>query len=81
MIKKIKSMKAAVAVRQPAIGDIVIYTHPADASGELAQSPAIVQNVAPDGSLRLFIFAAAGQHIDTGLTQGDGPTQWKFRPE
>jgi hypothetical protein len=62
------------------IGDIVLYNHPGSADGKYAptQSPAIVQNVAEDGSLRLFVFGPKGQHMDDGLKQGAGPCQWEF---
>lgn len=63
-----------MASEKPTLGRIVIYNHPDGA----AKSPAIVQNVAEDGSVRLFIFGATGQRIDEGLTQGDGPRQWNW---
>ena len=63
---------------KPTIGQIVIYNHPGSADGKYspAQSPAIIQNVAEDGSVRLFVFGPKGQHMEDGLKQGDGPCQW-----
>jgi hypothetical protein len=67
---------------KPSIGRIVIYNHPGSAGGKYppTQSPAIIQNVAPDGTVRLFVFGPKGQHMDEGLTQGDGPCQWNWPP-
>jgi hypothetical protein len=67
---------------RPTIGRIVIYNHPGSADGKYppSQSPAIIQNVAADGSVRLFVFGPKGQHMDDGLTQGDGPCQWNWPP-
>ena len=67
---------------KPSIGRIVIYNHPGSADGKYppTQSPAIIQNVAEDGSVRLFVFGPKGQHMDDGLTQGDGPCQWNWPP-
>ena len=73
--------KATLMTEQkPSIGRIVIYNHPGSADGKYPpqQSPAIIQNVAADGSVRLFVFGPKGQHMDEGLTQGDGPTQWNW---
>lgn len=68
--------------QQPSIGRIVLYNHPGSADGKYppTQSPAIIQNVAPDGTVRLFVFGPKGQHMDDGLTQGDGPCQWNWPP-
>ncbi len=65
---------------RPTIGRIVIYNHPGSADGKYppTQSPAIIQNVAADGTVRLFVFGPKGQHMDDGLTQGDGPCQWNW---
>jgi hypothetical protein len=65
---------------KPSIGRIVIYTHPGSADGKYPsqKSPAIIQHVAEDGSVRLFVFGPKGQHMDEGLTQGDGPCQWNW---
>jgi hypothetical protein len=30
------------------------------------------------GTVRLFVFGPKGQHMDEGLTQGDGPCQWNW---
>lgn len=67
---------------KPTIGRIVIYNHPGSADGKYppAQSPAIIQNVAADGSVRLFVFGPKGQHMDEGLTEGSGPCQWSWPP-
>lgn len=67
---------------KPTIGRIVIYNHPGSADGKYppTQSPAIIQNVAADGTVRLFVFGPKGQHQDEGLTQGDGPCQWNWPP-
>jgi hypothetical protein len=72
----------AMATQKPSIGRIVIYNHPGSADGKYqpTQSPAIIQHVALDGSVRLFVFGPKGQHMDDGLTQGDGPCQWNWPP-
>lgn len=64
----------------PTIGRIVIYHHPGSADGRYqpTDSPAIIQNVASDGTCRLFIFGPKGQHMDEGLTYGHGPYQWSW---
>lgn len=66
----------------PTIGRIVIYNHPGSEDGTLppTQYPAIIQGVAEDGSLRLFVFGPKGQHVTESLTQGDGPSQWNWLP-
>jgi hypothetical protein len=71
-----------MAEQKPSIGRIVIYNHPGSADGKYppTQSPAIIQNVAADGSVRLFVFGPKGQHMDEGLVQGDGPCQWNWPP-
>ena len=68
--------------QRPSIGRIVIYNHPVSADGKYqpTQSPAIIQNVAQDGTVRLFVFGPKGQHQDEGLIQGDGPCQWNWPP-
>ena len=68
--------------QKPSIGRIVIYNHPGSADGKYppTQSPAIIQHVGADGSVRLFVFGPKGQHMDDGLTQGDGPCQWNWPP-
>ncbi len=65
---------------KPSIGRIVIYNHPGSSDGKYPpqKSPAIIQNVAEDGSVRLFVFGPKGQHMDEGLIQGDGPCQWNW---
>lgn len=67
-------------IMKPTIGRIVIYNHPGSADGKYppTQSPAIIQNVAEDGTCRLFVFGPKGQHMDDGLKQGDGPCQWNW---
>lgn len=89
---RIKSAMAATAQQQhdaatraaqrPSIGRIVIYNHPGSSDGKYppTQSPAMIQHVAADGSCRLFVFGPKGQHMDDGLTQGDGPCQWNWPP-
>lgn len=68
--------------QKPSIGRIVIYNHPGSADGKYppTQSPAIIQHVADDGTCRLFVFGPKGQHMDEGLTQGNGPCQWNWPP-
>lgn len=65
---------------KPTIGRIVIYNHPGSACGKYppTQSPAIIQNVSEDGSVRLFIFGPKGQHMDEGLIEGTGACQWQW---
>ena len=68
--------------QRPSIGRIVLYNHPGSLDGKYppTQSPAIIQNVAADGTVRLFVFGPKGQHMDDGLSQGDGPCQWNWPP-
>lgn len=68
--------------QKPSKGRIVLYNHPGSADGTYppTQSPAIIQDVAADGSVRLFVFGPKGQHMDDGLVQGDGPCQWNWPP-
>lgn len=65
---------------KPSIGRIVVYHHPGSADGKYppTDSPAIIQNVASDGSVRLWVFGPKGLHTDAGLTQGTGPSQWSW---
>ncbi len=65
---------------KPSQGRIVIYHHPGSADGKYppTTSPAIIQNVAGDGSVQLWVFGPKGLHTDSGLTQGDGPCQWSW---
>lgn len=74
--------KDGTVIVKPSIGRIVVYNHPGSADGKYppTQSPAIIQAVAPDGTVRLFVFGPKGQHMDDGLTQGDGPCQWNWPP-
>jgi hypothetical protein len=81
--ERLKEQKNQIINRQnmkPTIGRIVIYRHPGSADGKYpsVESPAIIQNVAPDGSVRLFVFGPKGQHMDDGLIEGDGPCQWHW---
>jgi hypothetical protein len=66
--------------QKASIGRIVLYHHPGSADGKYppAVSPAIVQHVADDGSVRLFVFGPKGQHMDDGLVYGTGPCQWSW---
>lgn len=65
---------------KPTIGRIVIYNHPGSACGKYppTQSPAIIQHVFENGSVRLFVFGPKGQHMDDYIQQGDGPCQWTW---
>ena len=67
---------------KPSIGRIVLYNHPGSADGKYppSQSPAIVQSVAEDGSVGLWVFGPKGLHHDTGLKQGSEPCQWDWPP-
>lgn len=67
-------------IQRPSIGRTVVYNHPgsADGTSRPAQSPAIIQHVAEDGSVRLVVFGAKGPHMEEGLTQGDGARQWQW---
>lgn len=60
---------AKAAIQKPSIGRIVVYNHPGSADGKYppTQSPAIIQHVAEDGLVRLFVFGPKGQHMDDGL--------------
>lgn len=63
---------------KPNIGDIVLYNHPGSACGKYAptQSPAIIQHVFSDETVRIFVFGPKGQHMDEGIKYGKGPCQW-----
>lgn len=67
---------------KPSIGRIVIYNHPGSADGKYppTQSPAIIQSVAADGSVTLWVFGPKGIHCYSGLKEGDGPCQWIWPP-
>lgn len=67
-------------MQKPSIGRIVIYHHPGSADGKYSpqDSPAIIQNVAKDGSVRLYVFGPKGIHSDDGLLEGTGPSQWSW---
>ncbi len=69
-------------LRKPSIGRIVIYHHPGSADGKYppTDSPAIIQHVNEGGSVRLFVFGPKGQHMDDGLLEGTGPSQWSWPP-
>lgn len=59
---------------KPSIGRIVIYQHPGSADGKYpaVQSPAIIQAVNEDGTLRLWVFGPWGQHLNPSCSAG-GP--------
>jgi len=67
---------------KPSIGRIVIYHHPGSADGgdkyPASQSPAIIQGVAADGTVRLWVFGPKGLHTDEGLKQGTGGREWSW---
>ncbi len=65
---------------KPSIGRIVIYHHPGSADGKYppTDSPAIIQHVAEDGSVRLWVFGPKGLHTDDGLKFGTGPCEWSW---
>jgi hypothetical protein len=67
---------------KPSIGRIVIYNHPGSADGRYppTKSPAIVQAVATNGTVRLWIFGPKGLHTDSEIEQGNGPCQWNWPP-
>jgi hypothetical protein len=62
-------------------GDIVLYNHPGSACGKYppTKSPAIVQHVFENGSVRLFVFGPKGQHMDDHIQFGSGPCQWEWK--
>lgn len=61
------------------IGKIVLYNHPGSACGKYkpTQSPAIIQHIFENGSVRLFVFGPKGQHMDDFITEGSGPCQFE----
>ena len=65
---------------KPSIGRIVVYNHPGSADGTYppTQSPAIVQGVNDDGTIRAWVFGPWGIHLNPAIAQGDGPTQWNW---
>ncbi len=62
----------------PKMGQIVKYNHPGSADGRYppTHSPAIIQNVSVDGTVKLFVFGPKGQHMDDKIQYGNGPCQW-----
>lgn len=70
-------------MRKVKLGDIVLYNHPGSACGKYlpTQSPAIVQHVFENDSVRLFVFGPKGQHMDDNITFGNGPCQWEWKHE
>ena len=67
---------------KPSIGRIVIYNHPGSADGKYppTKSPAIIQAVATNGTVRLWVFGPKGLHVDSEIEQGNGPCQWSWPP-
>jgi hypothetical protein len=67
-------------IQKPYMGAAVVYNHTGSADGTSppSQSPAIIQHVAEDGTVRLVVFGPKGQHMDEGLTHGDEPGQWQW---
>lgn len=66
----------------PSIGRIVLYHHPGSADGRYppSVSPAIIQALGPNDTVRLFVFGPKGQHMDDGISEGEGPCQWSWPP-
>jgi len=60
---------------EPSIGRIVIWNHLGETGNK---SPAIIQNVAEDGTLRLFVFGSRNWFIVETRDQGDGPAMWNW---
>jgi hypothetical protein len=68
---------------KPSIGRIVIYNHPGSADGTFPpmQSPALVQRVNEDGTVKLVVFSVyGGLFFNPDVAQGDGPCQWNWPP-
>lgn len=59
---------------------MVVYNHPGSTDGKYPpqKSPAVIRDVAEDGSVTLWVFGPKGIHMDSGITQGDGPSQWNW---
>ena len=68
---------------KPKIGMIVLYNHPGSACGRYppSQSPAIIQHVEDNGSVRLFIFGPKGQHMDDDIFEGPYACNFEFIKE
>jgi len=73
-------------MQTPTVGRIVHYQHPGSADGKYAPvvSPAIVQAVNEDGSLRLWVFGPWGLHIAERCRQSTSfppdPSSWFWPP-
>lgn len=67
---------------KPSVGRVVHYHHPGSADGRYPPtvSPALIQAVAEDGSVRLWVFGPKGLHNDDKITEGTGPCQWSWPP-
>lgn len=72
----------------PTIGRIVLYNHPGSADGlyKPSQSPAIVQAVNRDGTLKLWVFGPLGFQIMPSIPAGGpdvdtpSPSTWIWPP-
>lgn len=64
----------------PAVGDMVLYHHPATVQNPATESPAVVQAVRDSGAIRLCVFAQGGIELVEGVTQGDALGQWGWEP-
>lgn len=66
---------------KPSIGRTVVYNHPGSADGKYGknESPAIIQRVNEDGSLKLVVFSVyGGLFFSDNIQQGYGPSQWNW---
>lgn len=72
---KTSTDQAVTTSPKPSMGRIVIYTHPGTEPRE--QSPAIVQKINADGSLKLWVFAERGI-TPTNAEQGKEAGQWDW---
>lgn len=62
---------------QPTIGRIVLYLNPVQ-HGKPELIPAIVQNVAENGAVRLHVFAAHLRKTVEAVPQGELEGQWSW---
>lgn len=70
-------MNAQSSEPKPTLGRIVIYNLVTSA-GKSELVPAIIQNVAEDGGVRLHVFAAHLRKTVDRPAQGDNPGEWNW---
>ena len=62
----------------PSMGRIVVYHHIHSPQNPASESPAVIQAVREDGSVRLFVFAQGGPELVEGVLEGEAEGQWSW---